>query len=179
MELKTIHSSEDVLFEKVWEIYQYSFPVHEKRKLANQREALAKENCAIDVYSDNGKVVGFLIYWVFDTFVYLEHYAMNKECRNQGYGSKILKAFIEHHRPRTVILDIDPFEDEISERRLHFYLRLGFVRNIYLHVHPPYNNPEGEKFTLILMSEGRALSQEEFDEFKNALYTQIVTYGER
>ncbi len=61
--------------------------------------------------------------------------------------------------PRQIILEIDPVIDEISRRRLHFYLRNGFVANEqYDYIHPPYKT--GDKpYPLLLMSSGAPLSE--------------------
>lgn len=175
MQITTIKSTDDKYFAEVWNIYNYSFPAHEKRTLENQKRSLEEfDNCFIDVFLDDKEVVGFMIYWNFDTFTYLEHFAINSSRRNGGNGSKLLTAFIERHKPRTVILDIDPPTDEISIRRRGFYDRLGFELNPYKHILPPYNNPCNSEFELLLMSHGRILSPEEFNIFKKALYEKIM-----
>lgn len=36
-----------------------------------------------------------------------------------------------------VLLEIDPVVDAVSEARLGFYKKCGFLENPYPHVHPP------------------------------------------
>lgn len=83
MQITTIKSTDDKYFAEVWNIYNYSFPAHEKRTLENQKRSLEEfDNCFIDVFLDDKEVVGFMIYWNFDTFTYLEHFAINSSRRN-------------------------------------------------------------------------------------------------
>ena len=37
-----------------------------------------------------------------------------------------------------MILEIVPVCDELSSRRMNFYIRCGFCLNSHAHVHPPY-----------------------------------------
>ncbi|MEG1634667.1 MAG: GNAT family N-acetyltransferase [Rikenellaceae bacterium] len=176
MKIVPIKKANDPLFEKFWDVYTYSFPLHEKRTYKNQCKAVESGDCSVDAFLVDGSFVGFLIYWEFETFIYAEHFALAKEVRSNGYGSKILSTFIENHSDKCLILDIDPIVNEITERRRNFYFRLGFKQNPYLHIHPSYESADGERFELILMSHGRELTPQEFAEFKNTLYTKIITY---
>lgn len=73
---------------------------------------------------------------------------------------------------KTVVLEIDPITDEVSEARLHFYKRCGFVENVYDHVHSPYR--EGYKaHHLEVLSFPSDLTPEEYVSFSCQL-TQVV-----
>lgn len=176
MEILAIKSASDPQFEKFWEVYEYSFPKHEKRTRENQIKVIENGSCDVDAFLVDGEFVGFLIYWEFSTFIYAEHFALAKEVRSKGYGSEILSTFIKLHSDKIVVLDIDPIVNEITERRRNFYLRLGFKQNPYYHIHPSYESVDGEKFELILMTHSRELTAEEFAQFKDALYNKIITY---
>lgn len=176
MEVEVIKKADDRHFELFWEVYNYSFPQHEKRTLESQIRAIEQQGCVIEAFLEDGEFIGFLVYWEFGTYLYVEHFALSKQVRSNGYGSKILSAFVERHSNQVVVLDIDPIVDEITERRRNFYLRLGFIQNPYYHLHPSYRGRDGEKYELLLMTNPRELTPSEYETFKDSLYNKIVTY---
>ncbi|MBR1711369.1 MAG: GNAT family N-acetyltransferase [Clostridia bacterium] len=63
--------------------------------------------------------------------VYLFFFAIERDRRNHGVGSRALAAICEHFHGRQVILDFEELlpgrpETELRERRKAFYLRNGF-----------------------------------------------------
>lgn len=150
METIRIKSSENPYFKRVWEIYRYSFPVFEQRTPAHQEVAFKSNLYHMDAYINNGEVIGFIGYWIFPDYAYVEHYAMAKESRGQGYGTKILKDFLAWQQGKIVVLEIDPVVDEISTRRLHFYQNLGFQESPFRYTCPKYqpDEKEGELWVL-------------------------------
>lgn len=139
-----IESVDDPLFEKMWSIYDYSFPYFEKRTLSHQVTAFSNPDYHLDCYIDNDKFIGFIGYWDFSDYIYIEHYALDKEVRGSGYGTKILKEFIEN-AGKIIILEIDPVVDEVSTRRLRFYKHLNFVENPHSHKCHVYRHDCGEE----------------------------------
>ena len=93
---------------------------------------------------------------------YVEHFAVNTQMRGSGIGSRLLADFCKD-KP-LALLEIDPPQDEISQRRLRFYERLGFVQNPYSHRHPPYRRGF-EAHPLCVMTWPRAASRQEYDGF--------------
>ena len=89
-------------------------------------------------------------------------------------GSKALAAFSEGKR---VILEIDPPEDEISIRRLHFYRRLGFVENPQEYIHPSFRKPF-HAHRLVLMSRPGPLTNEEARDFADFVRERVLLYSE-
>lgn len=170
-----INSPADPMFEQMWSIYEYSFPAHEKRTKENLIASM-ESGAKVVLFHKDEKFAGFLIYWEFSTFNYIEHIAISDQMRNMGLGSTIIEQFIVQSGDKSVVLEIDPIVDEISERRSNFYGRLGFYSNGYHHLFPPYNDPNATPFEMILMSHGRKLTLVEFEEFKYRLYNTIVTY---
>ncbi len=71
------------------------------------------------------------------------------------------------------MLEIDPPEDERSERRLRFYERLGFVRNDYPYVHPSYRRPFSPH-PLVLMSYPGPLDREAARGFADFVRERIL-----
>ncbi len=146
MELHRIEGIEDRYFEQMWTVYDYSFPYFEKRTLSHQATAFTNPDYHLDGYVEDNILVGFIAYWVFPKYVYVEHFAVNKAYRGFGYGTKFLGDFMKTYDGRTIVLEIDPVVDELSQRRLRFYKSLGFSENPFMHKCPVYrlNTPEAD-----------------------------------
>ncbi len=67
-------------------------------------------------YCSEGSFIGFISFWEFKDYLYIEHFAINNEIRGKGYGSTILNKFIKS-TPKTILLEIDPIIDDISNAR--------------------------------------------------------------
>lgn len=172
MEIIRIKSTEDFYFNRIWEIYQYSFPRYEQRTFEHQQTAFRSDRYHMDCYVEEGRVVGFIGYWVFDTYSYIEHYAMAKENRGSGYGSRILKEFLDK-TDNIVVLEIDPIIDEVSQRRLRFYQHLGFVDNPFEHQCPTYQ-PDAVEGYLLILTYPEAVDCEFYDRFYHDLHTVVM-----
>lgn len=173
MEVIRIQSPEDQYFDRVWEIYRYSFPVYEQRTFDHQLAAFRSELYHLDVYVEEGHVVGFIGYWVFPDYAYIEHYAMAKELRGEGYGTEILKKFLAKQGDKVVILEIDPVVDEVSKRRLHFYQNIGFQESPFRHKCPTYQ-PDEEEGELWILTYPVEVCCEFYDKFYNDLHHVVM-----
>lgn len=157
------------------QLYTHSFPDFEQRSDARQKQAFSAPNYCLDLYCRQDEPIGFLAYWSFDEYIYIEHFAVSPACRGQGYGSAILQAFITAH-PLTVLLEIDPVTDEQSAARLKFYRRCGFVKNSYPHIHPPYHK-EYEGHSLLVLSTPKEISDEAYARFSRDLDIYVMNPG--
>lgn len=176
MRVVNIKSADHRLFEEAWKIYSYSFPLFERRNLEPQKRALSQSECSMDIFlTDEGDdVVGFMLFWEFDDSIYLEHFAVAENFRNGGIGGRMLDLFVEAHKPKRVILDVDLPEDEISKRRIGFYERHGFfVNEERSHPHPNLNDPSAEYFELRIMSHGGKLSDNDYKQFRDRFVNVI------
>lgn len=73
-------------FGEVWHLYQNSFPLCEQRTLDHQITAFKADRFHLDVYLDGETLVGFIGYWDFDDYLYIEHYAINSDLRGGGWA---------------------------------------------------------------------------------------------
>ena len=121
------------------------------------------------------RIKAFFAAWEFETFIYVEHFAVNPVLRNGGVGSKMLKALTEDAE-KMIILEVEPPTEEIAVRRVRFYERNGFFFNDYPYIQPSMG--EGRKETpLFLMSTERKIDEEEYRMIRNTLYTKV--YGKK
>lgn len=119
MEFRRLNTEEGSLFEEAFALYGTSFPPHEQHTLAKQRALMPDPAYHFDALLLGGAFACILLYWVFDGYAYIEHFAANTVLRGQTVGSRALAAFCAAHP--LVVLEIDPPCDEVSRRREHFY----------------------------------------------------------
>ncbi len=169
-----VTDTDHIYYPIVRALYETSFPVFEKRSHSQQDLAFNSAAYHLYVYMEQDNFIGFVSYWEFDSYIYIEHYAINQQLRGQGYGSIILQAFMSSHSKR-IILEIDPLLDDISKARLGFYQKNNFSENSYAHIHPPYISGELGHALIILSTQG-TLTQAECDRFQQDL-VQVVMKG--
>lgn len=149
MDILRIDSPSHSLYETFARLYADSFPLHEQRTEDQQQEAFSDDRYRLYAFMEDGRFVGFISCWLFGDYVYVEHFAVVKNERGRGTGSRIMKMF-QQKAARTVILEIDPVCDELTTRRMNFYIRCGFCLNSHAHVHPPYRRGyAGHSLTLM------------------------------
>ena len=130
--------------------YLASFPIEEQRPLPSIERLLAGEPRfkALALLSRD-TFIGLLTYWQFDTFVYIEHFAISPQHRSQGYGAQVLTHFVRSHT-LPIVLEAEPPTESMAQRRVQFYTRNGFVLYAYDYFQAPYA-PNREGIALRLM----------------------------
>lgn len=168
-----LRSREEEPWHRVWVIYRQAFPENEQWRETNYDRAFDDPSFEADAVMLGDAVAGLLFHWQFGEFCYIEHFAIAAELRGRQIGSQVLTAFFERFGGQ-VILEIDPPEDAVSVRRLHFYERLGFVANPeYRYIHPSYRRPF-QRYPLVLLSRPQALGHEEARRFAGFVRERIL-----
>ena len=152
-------------------LYGISFPEHEQREAFSQAKILSDPAYHFCLIRDGACFAGLALYWEDEQRLYVEHLCILPQMRNRGYGAGALGVLKQ--TGKTVILEIDPPVDAISQRRKGFYQRCGFVENPYAHVHPPYHRGNAGH-ALVVMTYPRALSPEEYRAFAKMLRTRVM-----
>jgi len=169
-----IRSREETSWPKVWEIYRQAFPENEQWNEAAYDKAFDDPLFEADAVTLDGAVVGLLFHWQVGMYRYIEHFAVAAEMRGRNIGSQTLAAFFAYAGER-VVLEIDPPEEAVPIRRLHFYERAGFVANPdYEYLHPCYR-PPFEPYPLVLLSRPQALAREEARRFADFVRERILS----
>lgn len=171
MHLERITAENNNMFLRSFDLYMNSFPKHEQRNLQEQINILAVNEYHYDIIFDEGIFVGLLLYWETESFIYVEHFCINTAIRGKGYGKQALKLL--DVRNKTIILEIDPPVDEISQRRLHFYRSAGYLPNIFPHIHPPYK-PNYKGHELVVLSCPQTLTDVEYARFNDYLRVTVM-----
>lgn len=139
-----------------------AFPYEERRDCSDQKRCFGDKKYKFFEIADGDVAVGFISLWKYDSFVYIEHIAIDEDKRGGGYG---LKA-IEHVKSLyglPIILEAEAPETEQQIKRIRFYERSGFKVNSYDYTQPSYHGGEG--VPLMILSFPKLLTQEEFDLF--------------
>lgn len=163
-------------FEAVWEIMEESFPITERRIYEDQKKLLSNSHYELYGCKNKGEIALFFAVWKVENFNFIEHFAVSKRFRNGGLGSAMLKELMKHLEG-TVILEVEPPEEELPKRRIGFYERNGFVLNEYPYLQPPLTKG-CEAIPLLIMSSGRALTKEEYGTVRSALYKKVYQVNE-
>lgn len=167
-EIKTTHEH----YPFMEKLLKTAFPIQERRDSEWQRRNTDDNPLFHNMLiTDNGTPVGLLTYWDFQTFVYIEHFAIDSRLRNGGYGSKALEIF-KRQVCSPIVLEAEEPTDDITRRRIGFYQRQGFVMQEVPYLQPPYR-PSDEWFPLKLMTYGTIDMEKEYFTLKNKIYREV------
>lgn len=168
---KTNNSNIFNIFEDFYALLDKSFPPYEKRSYNNQKKLLTNPYYEILTFSVDDKLVGIMAIWDFSDFVYLEHFAVDPDCRNLGIGKKMLEKAIEYKKMPFVLETELPLND-MAARRINFYKRCNFTLYTFDYKQPPLN--EGDNDTpLMIMSTKNNLTSKAFEIIKDTLYSAV------
>lgn len=173
MNFERLRTSEDAVYSKAMELYRISFPFHEQRKPSSQIEILGNEEYQFNLIYDDSVLVGMILCWETESFIYVEHFCILPEMRNKKYGQRALELL--NQRGKKVILEIDPPIDAVSIHRKAFYERVRYKANDFWHIHPPYHE-EFSGHQLVVMSYPERLSKIEYDEFDRYLKNTVMSF---
>lgn len=174
MEIQKVKNASHPFFDDFWKVYNENFPKEEKRNLLQQAETFTKPEYSLNLYIEDHTLKGFLAYWIFPSFIFIEHLAIAKSGQGQGLGKIILTRFIEQQEV-PIILEIEHPEDETSIRRLRFYERLNFIKNKHRHTQPPFIKG-GEPLSLTILSYPEIISEDLYLDFSNKQQNIVMNH---
>lgn len=175
IEIKQVKTDDEANYTFVEALLHTAFPREERRDSVQQRD-----------YSDNNplffnniileadKPIGMISYWKLEGFFYIEHFAIDPNLRNGGYGKLVLEA-IKEKLQSPIVLEVEEPTDEMSTRRIHFYQRLGFILHENPYMQPPYRKGDSG-LPMHLMSYGNIDMTKDFEKVKNSIYKEV--YGQ-
>lgn len=168
-ELKNVEKND---YLKAVNLYKQAFPFHEQREQTSQNTINNNEKYHFGMIYDEGKFIGIILYWNFKKYIYVEHFAICKEYRGKGYGTKVLE--LMKQKDKIIILEIDPLIDDVAKKRALFYKNCGFHSNDFNHIHPPYHANITVGHNLIVMSYPEKLTNEDYQYFNNFLKYEVM-----
>lgn len=150
MKLIRIKNISDNYFQKAWKLYEDAFPFEERRLLDEQLCVLQNDCYHFDILIDKDQFIGFILWWDFEQYRYIDHFATAAEKRNKGIGKLILNRFIDSDS-KPILLEVELPTSNINERRIKFYERAGFKLNLHHYEIPPIKENQ-PPLQLLLMS---------------------------
>lgn len=175
MEFKIIEHSNKEQWEKVWKLYENSFPIAERRKLEDHLRACENELFYPVSIWEEEDFIGIAFYWEWSNYRYIEYLAVIPELHGKGYGSQIINKI--RNSKYTIILEIDPLINELTVRRLQFYERAGFTLTPYRFMHLPYRI-DGAPQELLILSYPQMITREQHNDFLNFINMHVRNYCE-
>ena len=128
------------LYKQVESLLITAFPETERRDLDLQRQyADGNQNFKVYAVYEGDVFVGFFTLWTFQSFSYVEHFAVSPSLRSKGYGTRILQ-YIKEIVKTPLLLEIEiPFDIQQKARQL-FYEKNGFQTLDLPYFQPPYRS---------------------------------------
>ena len=128
--MKRIFEEDKEIYAKIKTLYDSAFPKNERKEI---KYLLEKGQDVGEVYAffDGEKFVGFTCLLNYHTICHVIYFAVAENLRDEGYGTKIIKAVCEAKKRKRVLVDIEMEEDDAPNeeqrvKRKEFYLRNGF-----------------------------------------------------
>lgn len=157
-------------FDKMYALMKSSFPPDEYRPKAEQRTLFDDPRYCVYVMPDTKKndIKAFIAVHNFNSFSYIEHFAVNPAYRCGGLGTQILHE-ISAILPNPICLEAELPNSDIARRRIGFYERNGFFVNDYEYIQPPISKGKNP-IPLIIMTSVNGLTHEQLNDIKETLY---------
>lgn len=128
--MKRIFEEDEEIFAEIKTLYDSAFPKNERKEI---KYLLEKGQDVGEVYAffDGEKFVGFTCLLNYHSICHVIYFAVAENLRDEGYGTKIIKAVCEAKKRKRVLVDIEMEEDDAPNeaqrvKRKEFYLRNGF-----------------------------------------------------
>lgn len=108
----------------IYNAYESYFPSDERRSKEQFFTLLKNPNVQVRSLLVDSKNLGYLILWPLSNCVFIEHFEIFDEFRNQSFGSKVLADLFKDYSK--IVLECEPEDLNLhAKRRLSFYKKLG------------------------------------------------------
>ncbi|MBQ4520925.1 MAG: GNAT family N-acetyltransferase [Bacteroidaceae bacterium] len=161
----------------VEELLHSAFPENERRDDAAQRWNTDNEplfHCLLVLDEATLFPVGLLTYWEFDSFLYIEHFAIHQSFRGKGLGGEVLQAFFRTYGLKPIILEVEHPSDGQSMRRVRFYQRQGLTLWECDYLQPPYRSTDS-CCPLYLMAFGKLSFEKDYNTIRQTIYRYVYS----
>lgn len=139
MEFLQITSPDDYRIKQIFNSYIATFPEDERRDWYKFVRLFVHPKVKVLSVLNNTENIGYVIIWELSNYVFVEHFEVFSEFRNQKLGSRITDYLFKNY-PR-IILEIEPEHlNEDSKRRFSFYQRNGFSLIDEMYIQPSYGD---------------------------------------
>ncbi len=137
-----------------------------------QLEQLLKDGlCKIETTTQNEDIESLLVYFELDDYIFIDYLGINPKFHGRGLGSKVMKDFLEK-QDKLILLEVEKVDNEIKQRRVNFYERLGLVLNVFDYAMPSFIDPT-QSIPMKIMSYPHALNEDAFDYYVEKIMHDI------
>lgn len=135
MNYRLIKNFNDKQYDKLKEIYEYSFPSEEKKPFEMIEEASQRKKAQIyGIVDSSHTLLGLLITLDGENLQLIDYFAIDSDNRGQSIGSSALELFKKQDPARKILLEIEdpdepeisPYEKDLRLARKRFYEHSGF-----------------------------------------------------
>ena len=167
-------TTDHALYLFVEKLLHSAFPPDERRDDKEQRantDRNDKFHCLL--IRDFETPIGLITYWDFTDFVYVEHFAIHEDFRNEGLGAQAMKMFLqEMDIPVVLEVEMPRIKGDITHRRIAFYRRQGFSLRRMAYKQPPYR--EGASWLpMKIMSCGKVRWEKIAETVRDKIYREV------
>lgn len=167
----TLFSDRNQFFVK--RLYEEAFPENERRDFVELLQLLHTEKLFnVSTVFHKEIFIGFITFWRFRDFVYIEHFATDKTHRNKGYGGKIFQEIYNRYHGK-VILETEPPDDEMAVRRIHFYEHLGMTLTDLPYIQPAYSSKQHSIPLRIMVGENISTNLQDIQTLVNRMVSRV------
>ena len=93
-------------FDSYYNKLSKDFCIEERKTKADELDSTLDERFKIYNILDKDNIVGYISIWEFDSFIFIEHLAIEKHLRGKGIGSRFLKEYTTNTK-KTIVLEIE------------------------------------------------------------------------
>ncbi|WP_071145589.1 GNAT family N-acetyltransferase [Bacteroides ihuae] len=151
-----------------------SFPREEYRELDELRKYTDNySNFHNNIIINERISIGLITFWNFGNFSYIEHFAIDPQQRNGGYGKKVLSHLCTQLNC-PIVLEVEQPITEIAKRRINFYEKIKFTIWDREYYQPAYRI-EDSSIPMYLMEYGNLDGEIDPIEVRKIIHHQV--YG--
>ena len=146
-------------YPKFLSLYNSSFPEDQKRLYEDEKHLdnfIKMKGGKFNAFSavDGDLYLGFLSYWTFEGYTYIEHFAVDPAHRGKNIGRLMLNHLFKEVSP-DVLLETEPGDTPEAQKRIEFYEKNGFkVRTEFNYTQPSYGGKGQVAVPMLLMTHG-------------------------
>ena len=143
IQLIRITDPNDSFLPELIPLYEDAFPLEERRSVDQLKRLIGTtEKMFFNAVVSDGILCGLFVFWNFDKFCYLEHFAIYPHLRNKKIGKQVLD-YLAENLPGLRLLEVEPaIDDEMAVRRVEYYRRNGYKVLDDSYIQPSYHKRE-------------------------------------
>jgi hypothetical protein len=172
MELKQITTRDSKYYSFVEKLLVDSFPKNEYRDLCDFRD-YSDSNSLFhnNIILEKDQMLGFITYWSFPKFTYIEHFAIKESMQGKSYGTSFL-SLLKKIVGAPIALEVELPLNTQASRRIKFYTRQGFKLWNNYYEQPPYRSSD-DSCPMSLMVYGNLQSAIDFNDVRDTIYKEV------